>query len=90
MAGNQPYNAYLNLNVATSTKYDAGAALLNVHDGAGYKLQQVVQVAQLNVPEPDDTEHSVDPEIIAQSKDEIAIIWYLMMQYYRKTDMLKF
>ena len=35
-AGNQPYNAYLNLN---TEKHDEGTALLNDHTGARYKLR---------------------------------------------------
>ena len=65
VTGDQLYDAYLNLNVINNKKYDEGAALLNVHVGAGYKLQQTVQATQLNVIEPDSTEHSVYPEMIA-------------------------
>ena len=53
--GNQPYNAYLNLNVK---KPDEGTALLNVHAGDGYRLQ-------FDPTEPDNSEHRVDPEMIA-------------------------
>ena len=83
MEGNQPYNAYLNLNVSNNKKYDEGATLFNIYAGAGCKLQQAIQV-------PDNTEHSVNAEMIAQSEDKIAIFGYLMTQYYLKAGMRKF
>ena len=66
--GNQLYDTYLNLNVKNPNE---GTALLNVHVGAGYKLR-------LDVAEPDDSEHSVNPEMIAHSEDEIDFSGYLM------------
>ena len=81
--GNQPYITYLDLNIANNKKYDEGTALLNIHVGAGYKRQQVVQA-------PDDTERSVSPEMIAQTEDEIAISGYLMTKYSLKAGMHQF
>ena len=79
-AGNQPHDAYFNLNI---TKPDEGTVLLNVHAGAGHKLR-------FDPTEPDDSEHGVDPKMISHYKDEIAIFGYLMTQYSLKAVMRKF
>ena len=54
--------------------------------------EEVADEAQLhaNITDPDDTEHDWDPDMKANSEDELAIFGYLMTQYSLKAGMRKF